>query len=77
MLGLEVNLGGTADQRRALGLIDEIGLFNVPLEQADIQLLMNDGLPSVLGQAAYMAHACLPAGTVDNGMGGDEVAIIR
>ena len=48
-LGLEVNLGGTPDQRWALGLIDEIGMFNVPLEQADIQLLMNDGLGSVLG----------------------------
>ncbi len=47
--GLDVNLGGTATERRTLGLIDEIALFNAPLEQADIQTLMDNGVGTVLG----------------------------
>ncbi len=47
--GVDVHLGGTPTQRLALGLMDEIAVFNVPLEQTDIQNLMNDGLGSVLG----------------------------
>ena len=47
--GVDVHLGGTPTQRQALGLMDEIGIFNVPLEQTDIQNIMNDGLGSVLG----------------------------
>lgn len=47
--GVDVHLGGTPTQRQAMGLMDEIAIFNVPLEQADIQNIMNDGLGSVLG----------------------------
>ena len=47
--GFDVHLGGTPTERIALGLMDEIGIFNVSLEQADIQNIMNDGLGSVLG----------------------------
>ena len=47
--GVDVHLGGTPAERRALRLMDEIGVFNVPLEQADIQNLMDNGLSSVLG----------------------------
>ena len=47
--GVDVHLGGTPTTRRALGLMDEIAVFNVPLEQTDIQNIMNDGLGSVLG----------------------------
>lgn len=47
--GADVHLGGTPGNRIALGLMDEMAIFNVPLEQADIQNIMNDGLGSVLG----------------------------
>lgn len=47
--GVDVHLGGTPTERIALGLMDEIGIFNVSLEQTDIQNIMNDGLGSVLG----------------------------
>ena len=47
--GVDLHLGGTPTQRQALGLMDEMAVFNVPLEQADIQNIMNDGLGSVLG----------------------------
>ena len=49
VVGVDVHLGGTPTQRQALGLMDEIAVFNVPLEQSDIQTLMNDGIGSVLG----------------------------
>ena len=48
-VGVDVHLGGTPTERQALGLMDEIAVFNVSLEQGDIQNLMNDGLGSVLG----------------------------
>ena len=47
--GVDLHLGGTPTQRQAMGLMDEMAVFNVPLEQADIQNIMNDGLGSVLG----------------------------
>ena len=49
VIGVDVHLGGTPTQRQALGLMDEIAVFNVALEQGDVQNLMNDGLGSVLG----------------------------
>jgi hypothetical protein len=50
--GVELMLGGTPTERWAMGLIDDIGIFNVSLEEADIQALMNDGLAKSIGIVA-------------------------
>jgi hypothetical protein len=48
--GIDLLIGGTpTGERPANGLIDEVGIFNVPLTQEDIQQIMNDGLESVVG----------------------------
>jgi len=52
VFGIDLFVGGTPTERPANGLIDEVGMFNVPLEQADIQTLMNDGLARTIGIVA-------------------------
>ncbi len=48
--GIDLLIGGTpTGERPANGLIDEVGIFNVPLTQEDIQQIMNDGLESAVG----------------------------
>jgi len=49
IVGADVHLGGTPTERQALGLMDEIAVFNVAYGQVDIQTIMNDGLGSLLG----------------------------
>lgn len=55
--GIDLFIGGSADPdpRPGNGLINELGLFNVALEQEDIQAIMNDGLASETGVAAVSA----------------------
>ena len=48
---IDLLIGGTPTERPGNGLIDEVGIFNVPLEQADIQLIMKDGLGRATGVA--------------------------
>jgi hypothetical protein len=48
--GIDVLIGGTpTGERPSNGLIDEVGIFNVPLAQEEIQQIMNDGLASIVG----------------------------
>lgn len=48
--GIDLLIGGTpTGERPANGLMDEVGIFNVPLDQGDIQQIMNDGLASAVG----------------------------
>jgi hypothetical protein len=48
--GIDLLIGGTpTGERPSTGLIDEVGMFNVPLAQEEIQQMMNDGLGSIVG----------------------------
>jgi hypothetical protein len=48
--GIDLLIGGTpTGERPANGLIDEVGIFNVPLTEEDIDDIMTDGLASSLG----------------------------
>lgn len=48
--GIDLLIGGTpTGERPANGFIDEVGIFNVPLSQEDIQGIINDGLASIPG----------------------------
>jgi len=51
--GVTLTIGGTAnDQRIALGLIDDVGIFNTALSEADVNTVMNKGLPEIFGVVA-------------------------
>ena len=51
--GVTLTIGGTEkDQRIALGLIDDVGVFNVALSEADVNTVMNKGLPEIFGVVA-------------------------
>jgi hypothetical protein len=51
---------GSAGGHQADGILDEVAVFNVPLELEDIQEIMNDGLESATGLgAAVEAHGKL------------------
>ena len=51
--GVTLTIGGTAnDQRIALGLIDDVGVFNTALSEADVNTIMNKGLPEIFGVVA-------------------------
>lgn len=48
--GIDLLIGGTpTGERPANGLIDEVGIFNIPLDQDDIQQIMNNGLAPIVG----------------------------
>ncbi len=48
--GIDLHIGGTPTaERPANGLIDDVGIFNVPLAQGDIQDIMNNGLAAAIG----------------------------
>ena len=51
VFGIDLFIGGTPTERPGNGLIDEAGIFNVPLDQKDIQLIMKDGLGKATGLA--------------------------
>ena len=51
--GVTLTIGGTANnQRISLGLIDDVGVFNVALSKADVNTVMNKGLPKIFGVVA-------------------------
>jgi hypothetical protein len=51
---------GSAGGHQADGILDEVAVFNIPLELEDIQEIMNDGLESATGLgAAVEAHGKL------------------
>jgi len=51
---------GSAGGHQADGILDEVAIFNVPLELEDIQEIMNDGLESATGLGAVVeAHGKL------------------
>jgi len=54
--GVTLTIGGTAnDQRIALGLIDDVGIFNTALSEADVNTIMNKGLPKIFGTATAVS----------------------
>ncbi|MBI1923605.1 LamG domain-containing protein [Candidatus Poribacteria bacterium] len=50
--GIDAFIGGTPTERLALGLLDEVGMFNVPLTVDDIKTIMDNGLAGTLGLVA-------------------------
>jgi len=49
LIGIALSIGGTATERWAHGLIDEMALFNVALDAADIGAVMDAGLGVTFG----------------------------
>ncbi len=49
LIDVDLSIGGTAAERWAHGLIDEMALFNVALEAADIGAVMDAGLGKTFG----------------------------
>ena len=47
--GVEVTIGGAITERFAMGLIDDVGIFNVALSKADVKTVMDKGLGRSLG----------------------------
>ena len=43
---------GSAGGHQVDGILDEVAIFNIPLELEDIQEIMNDGLESATGLGA-------------------------
>jgi hypothetical protein len=51
--GIDLLIGGTpTGVRPGNGLINDVGIFNVALAEADIQAMMNDGLGALVGVTA-------------------------
>jgi hypothetical protein len=49
LIAMDMSIGGTATERWAHGLIDEVALFNVALSAADIGAIKDDGLGKTFG----------------------------
>ena len=49
LIGIDLSIGGTATERWAHGLIDEMALFNVALDAADIGEVMDAGFGTTFG----------------------------
>ena len=55
------------------GLIDDVGLFNVALEEEDLLKLMNEGLKSALG----LGGVALQAGDADQDLDFDQLDLVK
>ena len=49
LTGQSLQIGGMADQRPAWGLMDDVGVFNTALSEADINDVMDQGLGKLFG----------------------------